>query len=412
MPRKLAAILSADVKGYSRLMADNENATIKTLTAYRRIIAQLVQQQQGRVVDSSGDNLLVEFASAVNAVCCAVAIQERLKIENQNLARHRRMEFRIGVNLGDVVSQRGAIYGDGVNLAARIEGLADPGGVCVSASIHEQVKNKLRLSFADHGKHQVKNIAEPVRVFQVLTDHLPAMTEAELKLNQAERAGGRKTRILLVDDHEVFRSGIRSLLNEEDDLEVVAEAADGREAVLMTQRHQPDVVLMDISMPDLNGIEATRKIVETGGPSRVLVLSMHSDPRFVAGVLEAGAHGYLIKTCTAREMLAVIRLVGQGLTYLTPEITDMVVKGFVGRMEGSLACPPASSLSPREREVLQLLAEGLSVSEISQRLGLGEKTIKAHRHNLMEKLNISNMVGLVRYALREKVCSLDSWLSS
>lgn len=412
MPRKLAAILSADVTGYSRLMADSEEATIETLTAYRRIIAQLAQQQQGRVVDSSGDNLLVEFASAVNAVCCAVAIQERLRIENQKLDRQRRMLFRIGVNLGDVVAEQGAIYGDGVNLAARIEGLADPGGVCVSASIYEQVKNKLRLSFTDHGQHRVKNIAEPVKVFRVLTDDLPALAESGMALNRAERAGKRKTSILLVDDHEVFRNGIRSLLNEEEDLEVVAEASDGRQAVVLAQRHQPDVVLMDISMPDLNGIEATRKIVEAGGPSRVLVLSMHSDPRFVAGVLEAGAHGYLIKTCAAREMVAVIRLVSQGLTYLTPEVTDMVVKGFVGRLEGDRPCPPANSLSPREREVLQLLAEGLGVGEISRRLGLSEKTIKAHKHNLMEKLHLNNMVGLVRYALREKVCSLDTWLAS
>ncbi|BEQ16215.1 response regulator [Desulfoferula mesophila] len=406
MPRKLAAILSADVKGFSRLMADDEAATIATLTAYRRIITQLVGQQQGRVVDAPGDNLLVEFASAVNAVCCAVAIQQRLEIENQKLSRRRRMEFRIGVNLGDVVAEQGTLYGDGVNLAARIEGLADPGGVCVSASICEQVKNKLNLSFEDHGLHRVKNIAEPVRVFRVFTDETPGGDEV-----RGQVPGGRPTRVLLVDDHQVFRSGVRSLVEDEPDLEVVAEASDGRQAVLMTRLHQPDVVLMDISMPDLNGIEATRQIVQAGGSSRVLVLSMHSDPRFVAGVLEAGAHGYLIKTCTAREMLSVIRLVGQGLTYLAPEITDLVVKGFVGRIEGAPAGPPASSLSPREREILQLLAEGVGVEDIAQRLGLGAKTVKAYRHNLMDKLNLANMVELVRYALREDICSLDNWLS-
>lgn len=168
MPRKLAAILSADVKGYSRLMADDEEATVRTLTAYRQIISEAVAEHQGRVVDAPGDNLLAEFPSAVSAVACAVAIQQRLAAQNRSLPPGRRMEFRIGVNLGDVIAERGRLYGDGVNVAARIEGLTAPGGVSVSASIHEQVKNKLKLAFADQGRHKVKNIAEPVRVYQVL----------------------------------------------------------------------------------------------------------------------------------------------------------------------------------------------------------------------------------------------------
>ena len=222
---------------------------------------------------------------------------------------------------------------------------------------------------------------------------------------------GQTTRILLVDDHEIMRNGIKSLLESEDDLEVVAEASDGREGVLMARRHRPDVVMMDISMPNLNGVEATRQIVEAGDGCKVLILSMHRDPRFVAGVLEAGARGYLVKTCTAQEMVSVIRLVNQGRTYLSPEVTDLVVKGFVGRLDGDAAHPPASSLSPREREVLQLLAEGLSAKAIADRLNLGVKTVETHRRNLMEKLNIDNLVDLIRYALREGVCSLDDWLS-
>lgn len=175
MPRKLAAILSADVKGYSRMMADDEEATVRTLTAYRQVMAQLVERHHGRVVDAPGDNLLAEFPSAVSAVACAVAIQQRLAVENQPLPPVRRMEFRIGINLGDVIDEQGRLYGDGVNVAARIEGLAAPGGVSVSASIHEQVKNKLDLTFVEQGRHKVKNIAEPVRVFQVLPAKAPAV---------------------------------------------------------------------------------------------------------------------------------------------------------------------------------------------------------------------------------------------
>lgn len=168
MPRKLTAILSADVAGYSRLMACDEAATVRNLTAHRQIITTVVNEHHGRVVDSPGDNLLAEFPSAVDAVAGAVAVQRRLKAQNQALPQQRRMRWRMGVNLGDVISEEGRLYGDGVNVAARIEGLAAPGGVSISASIHEQVKNKLELGFEDQGRHKVKNIAEPVWVYRVL----------------------------------------------------------------------------------------------------------------------------------------------------------------------------------------------------------------------------------------------------
>jgi len=164
--RKLTAILSADVKGYSRLMGEDEEATVRTLTAYREIVASLIQQYRGRVVDSPGDNLLSEFASVVDAVQCAVEIQQVLKAKNDELPENRRMEFRIGINLGDVIEEEERIYGDGVNIAARVEGLAKAGGICISESAYEQIKNKLALGYEYLGEHTVKNISEPVRVYR------------------------------------------------------------------------------------------------------------------------------------------------------------------------------------------------------------------------------------------------------
>ncbi len=219
------------------------------------------------------------------------------------------------------------------------------------------------------------------------------------------------SRILLVDDHQIMRDGIKSLLSEESDMEVVGEASHGREAVQLAKRLGPDLVVMDLSMPELNGIEATRQIMAEMEGVKVLALSMHRDPRFVAGVLEAGANGYLVKDCTASELTSVIRLVAQGRTYLSPEVTDLVVKGFVGRLAEDVSHPPASVLSPREREVLQLLAEGFKAKEVAQRLHLGVKTVETHRRNLMEKLDINNLVDLIRYALREGITSLDDWLA-
>src|SRR5712691_1838661 len=167
MERKLAAILSTDVTGYSRLMGEDEVATIRTLTAYRDLMATLIQQHRGRVVDSPGDNLLAEFASVVEAVQCAVAIQGALRLRNAELPPHRRMEFRIGINLGDVIVEGDRIYGDGVNIAARLEALAEPGGVLVSQTVHEQVRDKLPFTFEDLGEQQAKNIARPLRVYRL-----------------------------------------------------------------------------------------------------------------------------------------------------------------------------------------------------------------------------------------------------
>ena len=168
--RKLTAILSADVEGYSRLMGDDEEATVRTLSSYRTAIADLVQQFRGRIVDSPGDNILTDFTSVVDAVNCAVEIQRDLAERNAKLPDSRQMQFRIGVNLGDVIEDGGRIYGDGVNIAARVEGLAEAGGVCISGSVYGQVENKLDLKCDYLGEQAVKNISKPVRVYRILTE--------------------------------------------------------------------------------------------------------------------------------------------------------------------------------------------------------------------------------------------------
>lgn len=153
MQRKLTAILSADVKGYSKLMGYDDESTVNTITAYREIVSHLVDKHQGRVVDAPGDNILVDFNSALNAVNSAIEIQRTLKIENDKLPDNRRMDFRIGINLGDILHRDDRIYGDGVNVAARIEGLADSGGICISRGVFDQVKRKVPLGFEYLGEH-------------------------------------------------------------------------------------------------------------------------------------------------------------------------------------------------------------------------------------------------------------------
>jgi adenylate cyclase len=192
--RKLAAILSADVEGYSRLMDDDEEATVRTLKTYRSAINDLVQQYRGRIVDSPGDNILAEFTSVVDAVNCAVEIQRDLAERNTELAYNRQMQFRIGVNLGDVIEDDDNIYGDGVNIAARVESLAEAGGICISGRAYDQVLNKLGLEYENLGEHEVKNISVPIRVYRVLS-HPGA---AAHRVVQAKETLGRRWRNITI----------------------------------------------------------------------------------------------------------------------------------------------------------------------------------------------------------------------
>jgi adenylate cyclase len=192
--RKLAAILSADVKGYSRLMGEDEEATVHTLNVYKEVMTNLTQQYRGRVVDAPGDNVLAEFASVVDAVRCAVEIQKELKVKNSELPENRRMEFRIGVNLGDVIEDGEQILGDGVNIAARLESLSDAGGICISGTAFDQVRNKVDLGYKYLGEQTVKNIALPVRMYKVLMEP----EEAGKVLGEEKKAKPRKWQMVTI----------------------------------------------------------------------------------------------------------------------------------------------------------------------------------------------------------------------
>src|SRR5271157_2832336 len=181
--RKLTAILSADVKGYSRLMGTDEETTLRTLQEYKEVMASSIQQYRGRIVGTAGDSVLAEFASVVDAVQCGVEIQQVLRARNALLPETRRMEFRIGINLGDVIEEGDTIYGDGVNIAARLESIAEAGGICISGSAYEQIENKLPLRYDYLGEHEVKNIAKPVRVYRarIEADAAPSKLGKEKK---------------------------------------------------------------------------------------------------------------------------------------------------------------------------------------------------------------------------------------
>jgi DNA-binding NarL/FixJ family response regulator len=213
-------------------------------------------------------------------------------------------------------------------------------------------------------------------------------------------------KLVIADDHRLFRSGLRQLIEKQAGVSVVAEAATGFEAVAAAKELSPDIVVMDISMPELNGIEATRRIVDETNTVRVIILSMHSDRRYVTEALRAGAKGYLLKDAAPEELLRAIHKVMRDQFYLSAAINAQVIEGFVQRSPAE-TLSAFSTLSAREREVLQLLAEGKSTREIADKLHLSAKTVETHRVHVMEKLNLHTIAELTRYAIREGLTPLE-----
>jgi len=215
-----------------------------------------------------------------------------------------------------------------------------------------------------------------------------------------------KIKVLLVDDHAIIREGLRSLLEKQPEMEVIADTDDGRKALRLVQKLSPDIVIMDITMPGLNGIEATRQITAEFPDVKVIALSIHSKRRYVADMLSAGATGYILKECLFDELVAAIKAVATGGRYLSPRITDVVVSDYVKRLSAS-ADSPFEALKAREREVLQLVAEGKSTKQIALELHVSIKTIEANRRQIMDKLNIHSIAELTKYAVREGLTTIE-----
>ena len=213
--------------------------------------------------------------------------------------------------------------------------------------------------------------------------------------------------ILLADDHKITRDGLRALLESQKNMTVIGEAEDGRKAVRLALELQPDVIVMDINMPELNGIEATRQIKTELPEAKIIALSMYSDKRYVVGMLKAGVSGYLLKNCAFDELVSAISAVVNNQNYMSPKIADTVMKDYANILESS-DTSPASQLTAREREVLQLIAEGLKTKDIATRIHVSIKTVETHRQQIMRKLNAKSVAELTKIALREGLTSLDT----
>lgn len=216
-------------------------------------------------------------------------------------------------------------------------------------------------------------------------------------------------RILIADDHTIVLDGLKALLDAQPGMEIVAQASNGREAVKLALQRKPDIIIMDVAMPDLNGLEAMRQILAETPQIRVIALSMHSDRRYVTGMLSGGASGYILKHCAFEELARAVQTVLAGQVYLSPSIAGIVVKELAQPRPTGRHQPPAAlqSLTSREREVLQLISEGHSARAIAGRLHLSVKTVETHRRQLMDKLNLRSVAELTKFAIREGLTSLE-----
>jgi two-component system response regulator NreC len=234
-----------------------------------------------------------------------------------------------------------------------------------------------------------------------MTDDIRRLLDSTAEpVGAADRGAAPKIRVLLADDHTILRAGLRMMLDAQPDIEVVGEASDGKQALVEAQRLQPDVVLMDITMPEMNGIEATRQIKRALDSTRVLILTMHENEEYLFQVLRAGASGYILKEAAGTELISAIRIVFSGRFYMSPSAQSMMVGDYLQRVRSGEERDSYSALTEREREILKLVAEGHTNNQIAERLYISPKTVDTHRTHIMDKLNLHSRAELVKYAMR------------
>jgi len=391
LKQRLAAILAADVAGYSRLMSTDERATVGALDQSRAAFRSQIEANQGRVIDMAGDSVLAVFETATGAVMAALAVQQELSAYSNTVPEDHRMRFRIGVHLGDVMERAdGAVYGDGVNIAARLEGLADPGGIAVSDSIRNAVKGKVSASFEDRGEHAVKNIAEPVRVFRIVLEN---------------RVGCM--RILVVDDHPLIPEALGVVLGALGS-NCVVEGAGELDAGLARSGvdPRPDLVLLDLGLPGYSGLAALERFRAERPETPVVVLSADAARERVMASIDLGAMGFIPKSAKKDVLLAALRLVISGGIYVPPDVmryetAPAASARKTGDATGTAARLPRDfGLTGRQSEVLGLLLRGLPNKLICRELDLAEGTVKIHISAILHALGVANRTQAVLAANR------------
>jgi DNA-binding NarL/FixJ family response regulator/class 3 adenylate cyclase len=420
LPTGTVTFLFSDVEGSTELLRRMRDGYAEVMADHERILRSAFQDSGGHEINTQGDSFFVAFRKPKDAVAAAVKAQRAL-------ARHpwpeeAEMRVRIGIHTGEATVAGDQYVGLAVHRAARICAAAHGGQVLLSQTTQALLEDEEELGeldFCDLGPRSLKNFDRPVRIYQLLAPDLRAefaelrsaeegargsaeladrheVADAETAAAVREPTG--KVRVLIVDDQALVRTGFRMILDAEEDMDVVGEAANGKEAIAEAGRLNPDVVLMDVRMPELDGIEATRRLLADGVvDSKVVMLTTFDMDEYVYEALRAGASGFLLKDAPPEQLVDGIRAVCSGDALLAPSVTRRVIEEFVRRPPEAVrtAPPEIEELTPRECEVLKLIARGLSNAEIAQSLVVSETTVKTHVARVLMKMDLRDRVQAV-----------------
>jgi DNA-binding NarL/FixJ family response regulator/class 3 adenylate cyclase len=378
--------LLTDIEGSTSLVRQLRERYGDVLAEHHRVLRDVFEQAGGKGIGTQGDAFFVAFARPKQAVEAALAGQRALVGHEWPHGVEPRV--RMGIHTGEASITADEYHGLAVHRAARICAAGIGGQILVSQATHSLLEDE-DLPFVDLGEQQLKDFERPVRIFELVLSSDTARREPSC------------VRVLIVDDQALVRAGFRMILEAEEDMEVAGEAADGRAAVEEAHRLRPDVVLMDVRMPELDGIEATRLLLgQDGSDTRVVMLTTFDMDEYVYEALRAGASGFLLKDTPPEQLVEGIRAVASGDALLAPSITRRVIEEFVSRPPGvARALPPElEELTPRETEVLTLMARGQSNAEIAEQLVVSDTTVKTHVAHVLTKLGLRDRVQAVVFA--------------
>jgi DNA-binding NarL/FixJ family response regulator/class 3 adenylate cyclase len=417
LPTGTVTFLFSDVEGSTELLRRLRNAYAQVMADHERLLRAAFQTTGGHEINTQGDSFFVAFRKPKDAVGAAVEAQRALA--RQPWPEGAELRVRIGIHTGEATVAGDRYVGLAVHRAARICAAAHGGQVLLSQTTQALLEDEEELGeldFSDLGPRSLKDFDRPVRIYQLLAPDLPAefpeLRSAEEGARGSARLAdrhevadaddaapaGEGVRVLIVDDQELVRTGFRMILDAEEDMDVVGEAGNGKEALTEAARLTPDVVLMDVRMPELDGIEATRRLLANDGvESKVVMLTTFDMDEYVYEALRAGASGFLLKDAPPEQLVAGIRAVCSGDALLAPSVTRRVIEEFVRHPPDAVrtAPPEIDELTPRESEVLKLIARGLSNAEIAQSLIVSETTVKTHVARVLMKMNLRDRVQAV-----------------
>jgi DNA-binding NarL/FixJ family response regulator/class 3 adenylate cyclase len=422
LPTGTVTFLFSDVEGSTELLRTLRDGYADVMADHERLLRSAFEVAGGHEINTQGDSFFVAFRKPKDAV--GAALEAQRAIGSHEWPEGAEMRVRIGIHTGEATVAGDRYVGLGVHRAARICAAAHGGQVLISqttqALLEEDEELLGELDFSDLGPRSLKNFDRPVRIYQLLAPDLPAEFP-DLRVDEGVQARGSteladrhevaqaedassgedvtgRVRVLIVDDQALVRTGFRMILDAEEDMDVVGEAANGKEAIGEANRLNPDVVLMDVRMPELDGIEATRRLLaDAGVDSKVVMLTTFDMDEYVYEALRAGASGFLLKDAPPEQLVDGIRAVCSGDALLAPSVTRRVIEEFVRRPPEAVrtAPPEIEELTPRECEVLKLIARGLSNAEIAKSLVVSETTVKTHVARVLMKMGLRDRVQAV-----------------